>query len=172
MVKKYSRTCPPQCGSYLKRKANVLYKICVFLTSALVGGDWSLSRPGFFTPNGKSFWYSLERRGWVGPRVGLDDMERREILPRAVGIAIFHGLDSRWVRVRVSVRARFSALHVIQTGHGAHPTSCPMATGPSFPGGEAAGAWSSPLAFKYWWGQKYLDLQILSLIRLHGIMLN
>jgi hypothetical protein len=34
----------------------------------------------------------------------------------------------------------FSLLHVVQTGSGVHPTSCPMDTGGSFPGGKAAGA--------------------------------
>jgi hypothetical protein len=31
-------------------------------------------------------------------------------------------------------------LHVVQTGSGFHPTSYPMGTGGSFPGGKAAGA--------------------------------
>jgi hypothetical protein len=34
----------------------------------------------------------------------------------------------------------FSLLHVVQTGSGVHPTSYPMGTGGSFPGGKAAGA--------------------------------
>jgi hypothetical protein len=42
----------------------------VFLTSALVGGEWSASRPGRFTPGT----HCIE--GWVGPRPGLDDMEK------------------------------------------------------------------------------------------------
>jgi hypothetical protein len=33
----------------------------------------------------------------------------------------------------------FSLLHVAQTGSGVHPTSYPMGTGGSFPGGKAAG---------------------------------
>jgi hypothetical protein len=33
----------------------------------------------------------------------------------------------------------FSLLHVVQTGFGVHPTSYPMGTGGSFPGGKAAG---------------------------------
>jgi hypothetical protein len=46
----------------------------VFLTSALVGGEWSVSRPGSFTPREKApgtHWLG----GWVEPRAGLDDME-------------------------------------------------------------------------------------------------
>jgi hypothetical protein len=41
--------------------------IHIFLTSALVGGEWSASRPGRFT----SRWIG----GWVDPTIGLDDME-------------------------------------------------------------------------------------------------
>jgi hypothetical protein len=37
--------------------------IYVFLTSAVVGGEWSASLPG-----------------WVGPRAGLDDVEKRKFL--------------------------------------------------------------------------------------------
>jgi hypothetical protein len=32
----------------------------VFMTSALVGGEWSASRPGRFTPRGKSHGYPLD----------------------------------------------------------------------------------------------------------------
>jgi hypothetical protein len=52
----------------------------VFLTSALVGCEWSASRPGRFTPGEKApgaNWIG----GCVGPRTGLDNVERRKILP-------------------------------------------------------------------------------------------
>jgi hypothetical protein len=42
----------------------------VFLTLALVGGEWSGSLPGRFTPG--THWIGV----WVGPRAGLDDMEK------------------------------------------------------------------------------------------------
>jgi hypothetical protein len=47
--------------------------IHVFLTSALVGGEWSASRPGRFTPQGKNLRYPLDRRlggpqNWSGRR--------------------------------------------------------------------------------------------------------
>jgi hypothetical protein len=54
-------------------------QIHIFLTSALAGGEWSASRPGRFTPRGKApgtHWI----RGWVGPRAGLDDLEKRKYL--------------------------------------------------------------------------------------------
>jgi len=49
----------------------------------------------------------------------------------AVGIATGYGLDSLGIKSRWG--ARFSA--PVQTGPGAHPTSCTMDTGP-FPGGK------------------------------------
>jgi hypothetical protein len=58
----------------------------------------------------------------------------------AVCIATGYGLDDGWVRVRVPMGQEFSLLHVVQTGSEAHPTSYPMGTGGSFPGGKAAGA--------------------------------
>jgi hypothetical protein len=46
-----------------------------FKTSALDGGEWSVSHPGLFTPRERdpdSHWIG----GWMGPRTGLDDMEK------------------------------------------------------------------------------------------------
>jgi hypothetical protein len=56
----------------------------------------------------------------------------------AVSIVTGYGLDGRGVGVRVPVGQYFSPLHIIQTGTGAHPASCPMGGG-SFPGDKAAG---------------------------------
>jgi hypothetical protein len=47
----------------------------IFLTSELVGGEWSASRPGRFTPGERApgtHWIG----GWVDPRAGLDDVEK------------------------------------------------------------------------------------------------
>jgi hypothetical protein len=52
----------------------------VFLTSALVGGEWSASCPGRFT-SGERVSDKLCIGGWVGPRAGLDDMEKGKYLP-------------------------------------------------------------------------------------------
>jgi hypothetical protein len=57
----------------------------------------------------------------------------------------------------------FSLLHVVQTGSGVPPTSHPMGTGGSFPGGKAAGVWRC---------EENVDLYIHSSIRLHGVVLN
>jgi hypothetical protein len=46
-------------------------QIYIFLTSALVGGEWSASRPCRFTPS--THWIG----GWVGSRANLDDMDEK-----------------------------------------------------------------------------------------------
>jgi hypothetical protein len=51
----------------------------IFLTSALVGVEWSASHPGRFTSGERApstHWIG----GWVGPRAGLDDVEKRKLL--------------------------------------------------------------------------------------------
>jgi hypothetical protein len=51
--------------------------IHIFFTSALVGGQWSASRPCRFTLRERSLgthWIG----GWVGPRAGLDDVEKKK----------------------------------------------------------------------------------------------
>jgi hypothetical protein len=53
----------------------LLHKFCVLLTSALDGNVWSASRLGRFIPG--THWTG----GWVGPRTGLDEVEKRKILP-------------------------------------------------------------------------------------------
>jgi hypothetical protein len=56
------------------------------------------------------------------------------------------GLRAGWSRVRVPAGAgNFSFHHRVQTGSGTRPTSYPMGSRGSFPGGKAAGAWSWPL---------------------------
>jgi hypothetical protein len=50
-------------------------QIHVFLTSALVGGEWSASHLGYFTPGERApstHWIG----DWVGPGAGLDNMEK------------------------------------------------------------------------------------------------
>jgi hypothetical protein len=52
----------------------------VFLTLALVGGDLAASCTGRFAP-GERAPGALWTGGWVDPRTGLYDVERRKILP-------------------------------------------------------------------------------------------
>jgi hypothetical protein len=63
----------------VKAYGGVDVKIHIFLTTALAGGEWSASRPRRFTPGERSpgtRWI----RGWVDPRVGLDEVEKRKFL--------------------------------------------------------------------------------------------
>jgi hypothetical protein len=67
----------------MKAYGGVDVEIHIFLTSALVGGEWSASRLGRFTSGDRApgtHWIG----GWVDPRAGLDDLEKREFftLPR------------------------------------------------------------------------------------------
>jgi hypothetical protein len=62
----------------MKAYGKVDVHIHIFLTSALVGGEWSASRPYRFTP-GKEPRYPLIV-GWVGPRASLDGVKKRKFL--------------------------------------------------------------------------------------------
>jgi hypothetical protein len=64
----------------MKTYGGVDAQIHVFLTSALVGGEWSTSRPSNFAP-GKRAPGSNWTGAWVGLRTGLDDVEKRKFLP-------------------------------------------------------------------------------------------
>jgi hypothetical protein len=58
----------------MKACGGVDVQIHIFLTSALARGEWSASRPGRFTP--VTHWIG----GWMDPRAGLDDLEKRKFL--------------------------------------------------------------------------------------------
>jgi hypothetical protein len=62
----------------MKTYGGVDVEIHVFLTSALVEGKWSAPRPGRFNPeegDHDTHWI----RGWVGPRTGLEDVDRENL---------------------------------------------------------------------------------------------
>jgi hypothetical protein len=66
--------------------------------------------------------------------------EKREIYcgkpGSSVGIVSGYGLDDRANEVRSPAEAKdFSSSLCVQTGSGAHPASCTMGTGGSFPRG-------------------------------------
>jgi hypothetical protein len=64
----------------MKAKGGVDVYIHVFLILALVGEEWSASRPGHSAIREgapSTHWTG----GWVGPRTSLIDMEKRKILP-------------------------------------------------------------------------------------------
>jgi hypothetical protein len=58
----------------MKAYGRVNVYIHIFLTSALAGDEWSPSGTGLFSPG--THWIA----GWVGPRAGLDDVEKRKFL--------------------------------------------------------------------------------------------
>jgi hypothetical protein len=63
----------------MKMYGGVDVYIHIFLTSALVGGEWSASRPCRVNPRERALgthWIG----GWVGPRTGLDNVEKRKFL--------------------------------------------------------------------------------------------
>jgi hypothetical protein len=63
----------------MKAYGGVDVYIHILLTSALDGGEWSVSRSGRFTPGEKApatHWIG----GWVDPRADLDDVEKRKFL--------------------------------------------------------------------------------------------
>jgi hypothetical protein len=77
---------PPRCGKGGKKKVNlslkmktyggVVVQIHIFLTSALIGSEWSASNPGRFTTRERAagtYWIE----SWASPRTGLNDVERK-----------------------------------------------------------------------------------------------
>jgi hypothetical protein len=63
----------------MKAYVRVDVYIHILLTSALVGGEWSTSRPGRFTPGERApgtHWIG----GWVDLIAGLNDLEKRQFL--------------------------------------------------------------------------------------------
>jgi hypothetical protein len=59
----------------------------------------------------------------------------------SVSIVTDYGLDDWMIRVWILVETwNFSLQHCAQTGSGAHPASCPVGTGGSFPEGKVAWA--------------------------------
>jgi hypothetical protein len=86
----------------------------VFLTSALDGCEWSVSRPGRFTPRERApgtHWIG----GWVGPRAILDAMvkrklpsPRREWNPRTSIVQLILQRYTDWAITALSVLRYFS----------------------------------------------------------------
>jgi hypothetical protein len=74
----------------MKAYGRVDVEIHIFLNTTLVGGRWSASRRGLFTPGERTpgthwIW------DWVGPRAGLNDVEKRKFLtPAGLELGPFH----------------------------------------------------------------------------------
>jgi hypothetical protein len=77
----------------MKAYGRVDAQIHILLTSALAGGQWSISRPGRFTPG--VHWIG----GWTDPRAGLDDLEKRKFLalPGLELRPLWHPVRSQWL---------------------------------------------------------------------------
>jgi hypothetical protein len=58
----------------MKTYGGVDVQLNAFITSAVNGGEWSVSRPGILTA-GERAPYSICIGGWVGPGAGLDALE-------------------------------------------------------------------------------------------------
>jgi hypothetical protein len=61
----------------MKAYGGVDVQFHIFLTSVLTGGEWSASRPCRFIPGERvpdTNWIG----GYVGPKAGLDDVEKRD----------------------------------------------------------------------------------------------
>jgi hypothetical protein len=90
------------------------------------------------TPEGRRPLGRTRRRWEDNIRMDLREIKRRD---SSVGIALGFGLDDRGSRVRFPAGAgNFSLYYRVQNGSGAHPSSYPMGTRGSYPGGKAAGA--------------------------------
>jgi hypothetical protein len=64
----------------MKAYSGVDVYIHIFFTAALAEGEWSALRPDRFTLGERAHgthWI----RGWMDPRAGLDDVEKRQFLP-------------------------------------------------------------------------------------------
>jgi hypothetical protein len=59
----------------MKTYGGVDVQIYIFLTPALVGGEWSASRPGIFNPGKEPPISIVQEVRWT-PKAGLDDMEK------------------------------------------------------------------------------------------------
>jgi hypothetical protein len=63
----------------MKAYGGVDVEVHIFLTVALDGGEWSVSRPSHFAPGERApvtHWIG----GWVDPRASVDDVEERTFL--------------------------------------------------------------------------------------------
>jgi hypothetical protein len=66
--------------------------IHVFLTLALVGGEWSASRSGRFTSGDRASGNHC-KGGWVDPRAGLEAVEKILALPRPARSPLLYRLS-------------------------------------------------------------------------------
>jgi hypothetical protein len=69
----------------MKTYGGVDVYIHVFMTSTLVGGTWSASRPGRFTPMARAHFIHWIG-GWVSPRTDLEDVKVKNLAHTATRV--------------------------------------------------------------------------------------
>jgi hypothetical protein len=98
-----------------------MYRSTVFLTLALVGSEWSALCPCRSTPGERAsitHWIG----GWVGPRTGLDDMEKLKFLI-LLGLELRH--LGRPARSKSLYRQRYSGLCIqVTTVYSSFRSTC------------------------------------------------
>jgi hypothetical protein len=91
----------------MKTYGEVAVQIHSFFTSDLVEGKWSASRPSRFTSgetDPSTYWIG----GWVGPRAGVDNVEKRHFLTLS-GLEL--RLIDRPARSQSLYRLRYPGFH-------------------------------------------------------------
>jgi hypothetical protein len=93
----------------MKAYGGVDVQIHISLNSSLAGDEWSASRPGRFTA-GERVPVTYRIGGWVDPRAGLEDVEKRKFLT-------LPGLELRPLGRRASSQSLYRLSHP-----GSHPS--------------------------------------------------
>jgi hypothetical protein len=92
--------------------------IHIFLNLALVGNEWSASCPGRFT-TGKRTSGTHWIGGWVCPRAGMDDVEKRKFLPpQGLELRTFGRSARSQSLYRLRYRGSFICIHVPERSRG------------------------------------------------------
>jgi hypothetical protein len=106
----------------MKAYGGVNIYIHISLTSALLGGEWSATRLGRFTPEERgpvTRWIG----GWVDPRAALDDVEKRKFLTLP-GLEIRHLGRSAFCQSLYRLRYPSSLAHITGIYYTAHVIKC------------------------------------------------
>jgi hypothetical protein len=104
----------------MKEYGGVDVEIHICLTSVLVGDEWSISRPGRFSPRERApftHWIG----GWVGPRAGLDDVEKRKFLT-------LPGLEQKQTQIVSFTYVKCGTKYGKCIGHPFRTFLCPITT--------------------------------------------
>jgi hypothetical protein len=92
----------------MKAYGGVDVQIHIFLTSALVGGEWSASRPGRYNPGKRApgtHWIG----GWVEPKAGLNNVNRKFLILSGLDLRPF----GRPARSQSLYRLHYPGVHIL-----------------------------------------------------------